>query len=114
MMGDHASPDSLALLEELGIEGNADRAFSLGLLKRWGLVTMAEGRYDVDPLVGPHIPYDEESLADAHQSHYTFYHALADAHDSAIEFKSMADELTHLESPYQCALCSGNMRGAFL
>src|SRR5260221_5704290 len=113
MMGDHASPDSLALLEELGIEGNADRAFSLGLLKRWGLVTMAEGRYDVDPLVVPHIPYDEESLADAHQSHYTFYLALADAHDSAMEFEGMADELPNLEAAFEWALGSGNVGGAF-
>src|SRR5258708_23916777 len=67
MMGEHATPDSIALLEELGIEGNEDRAFSLGLLKRWGLVTISEGRYEVDSLVTPHIPYDEEALADSHQ-----------------------------------------------
>jgi tetratricopeptide (TPR) repeat protein len=113
MMGDHSTPNSIALLEEMGIQGDEDRAFSLGLLKRWGLVRLALGRYEVDPLIVKHISYSDESLADSQQSHYAYYLALADAHDSAMDYEGLAAELPNLETAFEWALASGSVGSAF-
>ena len=81
----------------------------LSTLKKWGLVSLKAGRYEVDPLLLPTVEVDESVQA----AHFRYYRELAEQYTQRQDYRSLSKELSNLETAFKWALQTDHVEEAF-
>ncbi|MCC6188174.1 MAG: hypothetical protein IT318_04035, partial [Anaerolineales bacterium] len=80
----------------------------LSLLKDWGLVTLENLRYTIDPLLSVHVELDDS----AGLTHFSYFLAFAEDADSRQDYQGMEAEFPNLVTAFDWALANNELESA--